>query len=82
MTGSAGRYGGGTAGKYRNRRDAGGPEWTREDGDLRLYTLVDGLPLDGMQEVRSSNLLSSTLGVFPQVRSLASARTGSTCRTD
>ena len=33
---------------------------TSWDGDLRLYTLVDGLPLDGMQEVRSSNLLSST----------------------
>jgi hypothetical protein len=35
-----------------------------------------------MQEVRSSNLLSSTLGVFSQVRSLVSARTGSACRTD
>jgi hypothetical protein len=33
---------------------------TLRDGDLRLHTLVDGLPLDGMQEVRSSNLLSST----------------------
>jgi hypothetical protein len=40
--------------------DAGGPEWTREDGDLRLYTLVDGLPLDGMQEVWGSNPHSST----------------------
>jgi hypothetical protein len=35
-----------------------------------------------MQEVRSSNLLSSTLGVFSQLRSLVSARTGSACRTD
>jgi hypothetical protein len=40
--------------------DAGGPEWTREDGDLRLYTRVDGLPLDGMQEVWGSNTHSST----------------------
>ena len=32
----------------------------REDGDLRLYTLVDGLPLDGMQEVWGSNPHSST----------------------
>jgi hypothetical protein len=42
--------------------DAGGLEWTREDGDLHRDTRVDGLPLDGMQEVRSSNLLSSTPG--------------------
>src|SRR5450759_3018373 len=41
-------------------RDAGGPEWTREDGDLRRYTLVDGLPLDGMHEVWGSNPHSST----------------------
>jgi hypothetical protein len=40
--------------------DAGGPERTREDGDLRLYTRVDGLPLDGMQEVWGSNPHSST----------------------
>src|SRR5216684_4173127 len=40
--------------------DAGGPEWTREDGDLRLHTRVDGLPLDGMQEVWGSNPHSST----------------------
>jgi hypothetical protein len=40
--------------------DVGGPAWTRVDGDLHRDTLVDGLPLDGMQEVRSSNLLSST----------------------
>jgi hypothetical protein len=38
----------------------GGPEWTREDGDLRRYTWVDGLPLDGMQEVWGSNHHSST----------------------
>jgi hypothetical protein len=40
--------------------DAGGLGCTSRDGDLRLRTSVDGLPLDGMQEVRSSNLLSST----------------------
>jgi hypothetical protein len=40
--------------------DAGGPERTREDGDLRLYTRVDGLPLDGMQEVWGSNPHIST----------------------
>jgi hypothetical protein len=33
---------------------------TSWDGDLRLYTLVDGLPLDGMQEVWGSNPHSST----------------------
>jgi hypothetical protein len=31
-----------------------------EDGGLRGWTWVDVLPPDGMQEVRSSNLLSST----------------------
>ncbi len=30
------------------------------DGDLRLRTRMDVLPVDGMQEVRSSNLRSST----------------------
>jgi len=40
--------------------DAGGRAGTRGDGDLRRYARVDVLPLDGMQEVRSSNLLSST----------------------
>jgi hypothetical protein len=33
---------------------------TLRDGDLRLHTLVDGLPLDGMQEVWGSNPHSST----------------------
>src|SRR5258708_39511006 len=28
---------------------------TGEDGDLRRWTPVDGLPADGMQEVRGSN---------------------------
>jgi len=32
------------------------------DGDLRLRTRMDVLPVDGMQEVRSSNLRSSTPG--------------------
>jgi len=32
----------------------------REDRDLRVWTWVDVLPPDGLQEVRSSNLLSST----------------------
>jgi len=40
--------------------DAGGLAGTREDGELHRYTQVDVLPPDGMQEVRSSNLLSST----------------------
>jgi hypothetical protein len=40
--------------------DAGGPEWTREDGDLHRDTWMDGLPLDGMQEVWGSNPHSST----------------------
>jgi hypothetical protein len=37
----------------------------REDGDLRVWTRVDVLPPDGMQEVSGSSPLSST-----QVRSL------------
>jgi hypothetical protein len=41
-------------------RDSGGLAGTRRDGDLRGWTWVDVLPSDGMQEVRSSNLLSST----------------------
>ena len=40
--------------------DPGGLECTLQDGDLRLWTSVDGLPADGMQEVRSSSLRSST----------------------
>ena len=40
--------------------DAGGPKRTREDGDLHRDTRVDGLPLDGMQEVWGSNPHSST----------------------
>ena len=40
--------------------DAGGLVGTWEDGDLHRETRVDVLPPDGMQEVRSSNLLSST----------------------
>ena len=40
--------------------DSGGLVRTSWDGDLRLYTLVDGLPLDGMQEVWGSNPHSST----------------------
>src|SRR6266851_4110434 len=60
--------------------DAGGPEWTWEDGDLRLYTRVDGLPLDGMQEVSGSSPLSST---FSQVRTTLGSwnRPPGTCRT-
>src|SRR6266516_573838 len=40
--------------------DVGGRAGTREDGDLRRYTLVDVLPGDGMQEARGSSPLSST----------------------
>src|ERR1035441_6170151 len=40
--------------------DAGGPGCTLRDGGLRLRTPVDGLPLDGMQEVWGSNPHSST----------------------
>src|ERR1019366_908321 len=40
--------------------ESGGLVRTSGDGDLRLYTRVDGLPLDGMQEVRGSNPRSST----------------------
>jgi len=40
--------------------DPGGLECTLRDGDLRRCTVVDGLPADGMQEVRSSSLRSST----------------------
>jgi hypothetical protein len=32
----------------------------REDGDLRVWTRVDVLPPDGMQEVSGSSPLSST----------------------
>ena len=41
--------------------DRGGRAGTQEDSDLRGWTRVDVLPPDGMQEVRSSNLLSSTV---------------------
>jgi hypothetical protein len=62
VTGGKGERRGGLArrrpaGKYRNRP---GRERTREDGDLRRYTRVDGLPLDGMQEVWGSNPHIST----------------------
>ena len=40
--------------------DAGALVGMWEDGDLHGWTRVDVLPPDGMQEVRSSNLLSST----------------------
>jgi hypothetical protein len=40
--------------------DGGGRARTPGDGDLRGWTWVDVLPPDGMQEVTSSNLLSST----------------------
>jgi hypothetical protein len=40
--------------------DLDGLECTLRDGDLRRWTAVDGLPADGMQEARSSNLRSST----------------------
>jgi hypothetical protein len=40
--------------------DPGGLGCTSRDGDLRLRTPVDGLPLDGMQEVWGSNPHSST----------------------
>jgi hypothetical protein len=42
--------------------DSDGLVRTSWDGDLRLYTRVDGLPLDGMQEVWDSNPHSSTAG--------------------
>jgi hypothetical protein len=51
--------------------DAGGPGCTLRDGGLRLRTLVDGLPLDGMQEVWGSNPLSSTLGYRQNCRCCA-----------
>jgi hypothetical protein len=35
--------------------DAGGLAGTREDGDLRVWTRVDVLPPDGMQEVSGSS---------------------------
>jgi hypothetical protein len=40
--------------------DAGGLAGTRGDGDLRVWTRVDVLPPDGMQEVSGSSPLSST----------------------
>jgi hypothetical protein len=40
--------------------DAGGPWCALRDGDLRPCTPVDGLPLDGMQEVWGSNPHSYT----------------------
>src|ERR1035438_906110 len=40
--------------------DSGGLLGTCRDGDLRRWTSVDGLPLDGMQEVWGSNPHSST----------------------
>jgi hypothetical protein len=40
--------------------DLAGLVCTLWDGDLREQTLVDVLPVDGMQEVRGSNPLSST----------------------
>jgi hypothetical protein len=40
--------------------DSGGLLGTCRDGDLRWWTSVDGLPLDGMQEVWGSNPHSST----------------------
>ena len=45
--------------------DSGGPVRTSWDGDLRVWTVVDVLPLDGMQEVRGSNPRSSTAGQRP-----------------
>ena len=68
-----------TAGKYRNACGSGGLAGTGRDGDVRGWTWVDVLPPDGMQEVRSSNLLSSTSLLFPQVRKPA---TGSADRCD
>ena len=47
-------------GSTATRTDRGGRAGTGEDGDLHRWTRVDVLPPDGMQEVRSSNLLSST----------------------
>jgi hypothetical protein len=41
-------------------RDGGGLVCIVRHGDLRLRTPVDGLPLDGMQEVSGSSPLSST----------------------
>jgi hypothetical protein len=40
--------------------DRGESWWMPQDGDLREGTRVDVLPVDGMQEVRGSNPLSST----------------------
>ena len=51
-----------TARKYSNSHGRRWPRRDVEDGDLRGWTRVDVLPPDGMQEVRSSNLLSSTRG--------------------
>ena len=53
--------------------DAGGPERTRGDGDLHRDTQVDGLPLDGMQEVWGSNPPSSTAGQRPFTKSAVGA---------
>ena len=41
--------------------DLTGPVRTLWDGDLHRCTAVDVLPVDGMQEVRGSNPLSSTV---------------------
>jgi hypothetical protein len=46
-----------TAAKHRN---VFGFRWTAGYGDLQRWTAVDGLPLDGMQEVWGSNPHSST----------------------
>jgi hypothetical protein len=40
--------------------DPGGSECTLQDADQHRYTSVDVVPADGMQEVRSSSLRSST----------------------
>ena len=50
--------------------DEGALGCTAQDGDLRRWTAVDGLPADGMQEVWGSNPHSST----SQLRALNSNR--------
>jgi hypothetical protein len=55
--------------------DLTGRAGTSWDGDLRRRTAVDVLPVDGMQEVRGSNPLSST-----QVRQVNSKSRASSSR--
>ena len=54
-------------------RDGSGSVCTLQDCDLRRWTPVDGLPADGMQEVRSSSLRSLHFMIYPQVRGTLAA---------